>query len=226
MVEQTLTSGSKPVDTKSGITRRMFLKVSAEVQFQECPVDSGPRTGGSACATNHPSRRSAGVVGASPFPRHWIHDAAGDLAAKSGAIDWSTWTKEHDHARSPWHDVQVESLVVDVESEVERLVSRGVMKERRGIHKLAEGAELTVQGESGDEIYLILDGVFDVEVDGATVAEIGPGAIVGERAVLEGGVRTSTVRARTAAKVAAASADGVHRDALEEIAETHDRETV
>lgn len=166
------------------------------------------------------------VVGASPFPRHWIYDATGELTAKSGAIDWSTWTKEHDHARSPWHDVQVESLVVDVESKVEREISRGVMKDRSEIRKLGAGATLTVQGEAGDEIYLVLDGVFEVEVDGSTVAEIGPGAIVGERAIMEGGVRTSTVRARTAAKVAAAPSDAVEREALAEIAEGHARESI
>jgi hypothetical protein len=164
------------------------------------------------------------VVGASPFPRHWIYDDGGALAAKSGAIDWTTWTKEHDHARSPWHDVQVEALVVDVESEVERNVSHGLMKERSGIRKLPVGAALTTEGAPGDEISLVLDGVFEVEVGGDVVAEIGPGAIVGERAVLEGGVRTSTVRARTAAKVAAAGADAITTEALTEIASGHRRE--
>jgi hypothetical protein len=161
------------------------------------------------------------VVGASPFPRHWIYDAAGNLTSKSGAIDWSTWTKEHDHARSPWHDVQVESLVVDVESDLERAVSRGVMKARSRIRKLTVGDTLTNQGDAGDEIYLVLDGVLEVEVDGSPVAEVGPGAIIGERAVLEGGLRTSTVRARTPAKVAAAPGDAVERDTLAQIAEGH-----
>jgi len=165
------------------------------------------------------------VVGASPFPRHWIYDDAGQLASKSGAIDWSTWTKEHDHARSPWHDVQVESLVVVVESELERAISHGVMKARSKIRKLDVGDALTNQGEAGDEIYLVLDGVLDVEVDGSTVAEIGPGAIVGERAVVEGGVRTSTVRARTPAKVAAAPSDAVEKETLAQIAEGHARES-
>lgn len=38
-------------------------------------------------------------------------------------------------------------------------------------------------------------------MDGNQVAEIGPGAVVGERAALEGGVRTATLRATTRAKV-------------------------
>jgi CRP-like cAMP-binding protein len=48
-------------------------------------------------------------------------------------------------------------------------------------------------GEEGRELFLILDGTVDVEVDGDVVAEIGPGAVVGERAPLEGGKRTATV---------------------------------
>ena len=47
-------------------------------------------------------------------------------------------------------------------------------------------------------MFLILDGMFVVEVDGEQVAEIGPGAVVGERASLEGGLRTATLRATTA----------------------------
>ena len=56
---------------------------------------------------------------------------------------------------------------------------------------------LVTQGAEGDKLYLLLDGVLGVEVDGEQVAEMGPGTIVGERASLEGGVRTATLRALT-----------------------------
>ena len=39
--------------------------------------------------------------------------------------------------------------------------------------------------------------MLDVEVDGAVVAQVGPGAMLGERAALEGGTRTATLRAVT-----------------------------
>ena len=164
------------------------------------------------------------VAGASPFPRHWIYDDAGVLAAKTGVIDWSTWTKEHDHVRSPLHDVDRAALVAEVETEFERSASRDVMTARPKIRKLRANDVLTRQGEPGDELYLVLDGVFEVAVDGEVVAEIGPGAIVGERAVLEGGFRTSTVHASTVAKVAAVSADAVAADSLADIATGHRRE--
>jgi CRP-like cAMP-binding protein len=62
---------------------------------------------------------------------------------------------------------------------------------------------LVEQGAPGDELYLVLDGVLAVQIDGDEVAEIGPGAIVGERALLEGGMRTATLSARTRCRVAA-----------------------
>ena len=65
---------------------------------------------------------------------------------------------------------------------------------------------ITEQGEPGDELFLVLDGVVRVEVDGERLAEYGPGSLHGERAVLEGGRRTSTVRAVTKCKLAMASA--------------------
>ena len=58
-----------------------------------------------------------------------------------------------------------------------------------------EGDVITEQGEDGDELFLLLDGVLAVEIDGAPVAEVGPGSVLGERAIIEGGVRTSTLRA-------------------------------
>ncbi|MET0148799.1 MAG: cyclic nucleotide-binding domain-containing protein, partial [Acidimicrobiales bacterium] len=76
----------------------------------------------------------------------------------------------------------------------------------------------------GDEVYLLLDGVLRVEVDGELVAEVGPGAILGERAVLEGGTRTASLRAVTAGRVAVAAGEGIDLDALAEIAEGHRRE--
>jgi len=63
-----------------------------------------------------------------------------------------------------------------------------------------------------------------VEVDGTPVAEYGTGALLGERAELEGGVRTATLRARTGCKVAVATADTLDQDALLELSSGHRRE--
>ena len=67
---------------------------------------------------------------------------------------------------------------------------------------------------------LLMDGALWDEV----VAELGPGAIAGERAQLEGGTRTATLRAKTTAKVVPAPAEELDRGALEQVAAGHRRE--
>ena len=77
---------------------------------------------------------------------------------------------------------------------------------------------LVEQGAPGDELYLVLDsGVLAVEIDGEEVAEIGPGAIVGERALLEGGTRTATLSARTRCRVAVIPGELIDRQELEDL---------
>jgi Cyclic nucleotide-binding domain len=109
---------------------------------------------------------------------------------------------------------------------LERELSLTIMRggTRPAITKLRPGKTLVAQGDRGDQIFVLLDGVVSVEVDGKPVAEIGPGAVLGERALLEGGVRTSTVRAATACKVAAATGDQLDRAALAELSTGHRRE--
>lgn len=139
------------------------------------------------------------VVGASAFPRHWIYDNGGNLAEKSGTIDFKTWYRESHGDNTPWGDEESEPVVQAAETALERELSRTLMSgdAKLAKRKLDEGAVLVTQGGGGDSLYLLLDGVLGVEVDGEQVAEMGPGTMVGERAALEGGVRTATLRALT-----------------------------
>jgi CRP-like cAMP-binding protein len=63
-----------------------------------------------------------------------------------------------------------------------------------------------------------------VEHDGERLAEYGPGALLGERAHLEDGARTSTLEAVTACRVAVVEADQLERADLQELSEGHRRE--
>lgn len=166
------------------------------------------------------------LAGASPFPRHWLYDDDGRLVAKSGLTDFRTWSREHFGDNTPWGDVDAPALVTEVGTSLERELSLKIMRDgaKPELRTLDAGALLTEQGTPGDELYLLLDGVLVAEVDGTAVAEVGPGAVLGERALLEGGVRTATLRARTACKVAVAAADRIDRAALEELAAEHRRE--
>lgn len=66
---------------------------------------------------------------------------------------------------------------------------------------LKEGATLTRQGEPGREFMIIVEGTARVEIDGATVAHLGPGDFLGELAVITGTPRTATVTSTSAMQV-------------------------
>jgi hypothetical protein len=166
------------------------------------------------------------LIGASPFPRHWVYDKDNKLVQKSGTIDFEEWYRKAHGGNTPWGDEDSPAFVTEVESAVERELSSTIMKSGATSkpRRLQVDETITEQGEEGNELYLLLDGVLAVEIDGETVAEVGPGAILGERAVVEGGKRTATLRAVTPAKVVSASADDIEPSALEELAGARRRE--
>jgi Cyclic nucleotide-binding domain len=167
------------------------------------------------------------LVGASPFPRHWVYGPDGRLAAKAGLTDFAKWSGQESRA-TPWGDEDSPVVVTAAETELERRLSGSIMRggDRPAIRRLAAGDVLTRQGETADEVYLLLDGVMGVDRDGDRLAELGPGAVLGERSVLEGGLRTATLTALTAVRVAAVRPDALDRDALAELAAGHRREQV
>ena len=138
--------------------------------------------------TLHADGRCEGkLVGASPFPRHWVYDTTGALIAKSGNTDWKGWAGSAFGTHTPWGDEDSPAFVTAAETALERELSGVVMRGagRPAIRKLKVGQVLTRQGDVGNELFLVLDGVLVVDVDGTELAEIGPGAVLGERAVLE-----------------------------------------
>jgi len=166
------------------------------------------------------------VIGASPFPRHWIYDDSGQLVNKVAVTDFKAWSGDIFGERTPWGSEDSPALVTEVETALERELSQTIMRggAKPRMRKLKPAETLVEQGEAGDELFLLLDGALSVEVDGKALAEVGPGAIVGERALLEGGKRTATLRALTPARVAVANADQISPDALAELAAGHRRE--
>jgi len=80
-------------------------------------------------------------------------------------------------------------------------------EELRRVAELADeleaeaGAELTDQGRPGQEAYVIIDGTAGVYVSGNQIAEVGPGEIVGEMALIDHRPRIATVRALTPLKL-------------------------
>lgn len=161
--------------------------------------------------------------GASAFPRHWVYDGSGQLTLKSGLTDQKTWVAHSFGDRTPWGDQDSAVVVAEAESVLERQLSTALMNagERPEIRRLAEGAIVTRQGEPGDELFVLLDGILAIDVDDARVGEVGPGAVLGERALIEGGRRQATLVATTPVRVAVVDARTVDVDRLKEVALGH-----
>jgi len=166
------------------------------------------------------------VVGATRFPRHWIYGDDGELAAKTGLADFKHWYRRSFGKHTPWGDEESEALVTAVETALERALSAQIMRggAKPKVRKFKERATLAREGDQADELYLVLDGVVRAEKDGERLAEYGPGALLGERASLEGGRRTASLVAVTRCTVAVANAADIETTHLEELATGHRHE--
>jgi hypothetical protein len=193
-----------------------FLKVSAPTAWTTLEL-----------TINADGSSQGKLVGCSTFPRHWIYDDAGKLVEKSGLIEFKNWYRHAFGKHSPWGDEESPAFATAVETALERQLSAQIMRggaEPR-IKKVAKDKTLCVQGDAGAELFLVLDGVLAAEVDGESLAEFGPGAVLGERALIEDhGTRTATLRAVTKAKVAVAGRADIAPEALAELSESHKRE--
>ena len=169
---------------------------------------------------------SHNLIGASAFPRHWIYDEKGDLRHKSGLVDFREWMQHAFGSHTPWGDEDSPALVTEVETALERELSTRIMRggAKPRISTLDAKQMLFHQGDEGKDLFLVLDGVLGVDVDGQLVANVGPGAVVGERALLEGGHRSATIFAVTKARVASIDGTEIEPALLQELAGGHRRE--
>ena len=160
------------------------------------------------------------LIGASAFPRHFVYDREGELAQKAGTVDFKNWYREAHGEHTPWGDEDSEPFVAQAESALERELSANIMKGSAKMprRKLKPDERLVEQGDPGDELYLLLDGVLAAVVDGEEIAQVGPGAILGEGAIVGEGTRGATLRACTAARVAVIEPDMIDREAMETLA--------
>ena len=68
------------------------------------------------------------LVGASKFPRHWVYDDDGALAAKAGLADFSEWFRHAFGKHTPWGDQDSPALVTAVETALERELATTIMR--------------------------------------------------------------------------------------------------
>ncbi|MEA2505887.1 MAG: hypothetical protein QOH48_505 [Actinomycetota bacterium] len=160
------------------------------------------------------------VTGASSFPRHWIYDNEGKLSAKVGLIDFKNWYRDAFGQGTPWGGQDSEALVTQIESALERELSKVIIDSKPQFLHVGADKTLIQQGDEGDDIFLLFDGVMRVEKDGEAIAELGPGVLLGELAGLTDGRRTATLRAVTPCRVAVVPKERLDREALESVAAT------
>jgi len=171
-------------------------------------------------------RAESSLEGASPFPRHWVYDADDRLCQKAGVTDWQKWVGQPGWQHTPWGDEDSPVLVTAVETALEHELSTVIMRggKRPSVRSASAGDVVVRQGDPGDSLFLLLDGVLAVDVDGRSIAELGPGAVFGERALFEGGRRTSTLTAVTPVRIAEAGADTIDIATLSALSQGHRRE--
>jgi hypothetical protein len=153
------------------------------------------------------------LVAASPFPRHSLYGADQRLVDIFGGIEFELGDG------TPWGNECTPAFATAVESELERKLATSILRDSEKLvrRRVVRGETLVEQGKPGDDLFVLLDGVFDVEIDGEVVAQVGSGAILGERAVVGGGLRTATLRAVRSSRVAVIGADKISRSHLLEI---------
>jgi CRP-like cAMP-binding protein len=83
------------------------------------------------------------------------------------------------------------------------LFERCTPKELQAIAKLATplladaGQVLAREGQNGGEFFVIVEGTAEATIDGARIADLGPGQFFGEMALLDRGPRVATVIAQS-----------------------------
>ncbi len=211
------TAGGRP-----GLPSPRLIREAPYVKIQ------GPTVWTTLALTMNVDGTSTGdLTGATTFPRHWLYDGSGTLVGKSAVIDFDEWYHRAYGAHSPWggedHVVPSSAAETALERRLSTIIMRHGRKEPKPV-TLKEGHALFVQGEPGDDIALVLDGVVDIAVGGVSVGQLGPGSVLGERAGQDGGTRTATVTAVTKCRIVRVERDALDDADLHELASGHRRE--
>jgi len=155
-----------------------------------------------------------------------VYDDGGNLVEKAALTRAELWLSTVFGTHTPWGGQDQTPVVAPPETELERALSEQIMQsgERPAIRDVNAGEFLFRQSEEGTSVAVILDGNFEVRVNDKVVGQVGPGTVVGERALLEGGRRTADLRAVTDGRVAEAPPGPLSMEQLSELAQGHHRE--
>ena len=85
-----------------------------------------------------------------------------------------------------------------------------LFRHAKDIVKFRPGQTIFRQGLPGDAMYLVQEGQVEIRVDGSTVEIVGPGGVIGELALVDGGPRSASAIAWTPCQLARVTASELH----------------
>lgn len=83
------------------------------------------------------------------------------------------------------------------------MTSIDIFKKEANFQTFEANQVIFEEGQHGDCMYAIIDGLVEVSANGHPIAIAGPGSIIGEMALIDAGPRSATARAQTACKLVA-----------------------
>ena len=85
----------------------------------------------------------------------------------------------------------------------DRMVTIDLFRNEENTQSFAAEQKIFGEGDSGDVMYVVVEGQVDLQVKGRLVEEVGPGGVLGEMALIDTGTRSATAVAKTACKLVA-----------------------
>jgi CRP-like cAMP-binding protein len=79
---------------------------------------------------------------------------------------------------------------------------RGLFRDTQDARDYQAGATICVEGEPGDEMYVVLEGEVEIRVSGHLLATIGPGEIFCEMALINSAARSASAVAKSDCRLA------------------------
>jgi len=157
----------------------------------------------------------AELAAASPFPRHYLYDGVGQLTYKSALIRYKDWIHRSSLPDSPWGGGGEPVPVAGIRGPVERSLADAILVSGQyRPHTLPEGGLLREVPIGDVEVYLLMDGLVQFEVDRQPVAEAGPGAIFDPALRSSYSKEHAAIRAKTSCRLAVLSRGQLDSQAL------------
>ena len=168
------------------------------------------------------------LLGASPFPRHWIYDKDGVLVEKSGTIDFAKWYREshgaeHAVGRGGLADARDRGRV-GARARPLRLDHARRARSARAAQARKRARCSASRAPTGTSSTCSWTASSRSRSTASPSPRSARARCSASAALLEGGKRTATLRAASPARVAVVPADAIDEAALPELAAAHKRE--